>query len=83
MTEEVFQNLTESIYSYSASIEHQIDIHVQDLCTVSAGDYTLEEILQGLKYVLDYRIKGKKMPNLDKDLMKKLAEGSSTRFLSV
>lgn len=32
-----------------ASIEHQIDIHVQDLCTISAGDFTLEEILQGLR----------------------------------
>ena len=58
-----------------ASIEHQIDIHVQDLSTISSGDFSLLEILQGLKYVMDYRIKGGKMKNLELSLMKKLLEG--------
>lgn len=58
-----------------ASIEHQLEIHVQDLSIVSNGDFTLDEILQGLKYVVDYRIKGGKMPSLDYSIMKRLLEG--------
>ena len=59
-----------------ASIEHQIDIHVLDLVEcVHNTDISLADILAGLKYVMDYRIKGNKMPNLDKDIMDRLAVG--------
>ncbi|KAJ3046137.1 P-type ATPase [Rhizophlyctis rosea] len=54
-----------------ASIEHQIDIHVLDL--VEAGSNT--DVLAGLKYVMDYRIKGGKLPHLDANLMERLLEG--------
>jgi Ca2+-transporting ATPase len=59
-----------------ASIEHQIDIHVVDLVeAIDNADITVLDILQGLKYVSDYRISNSKMPNLDIELMKKLAKG--------
>ncbi|KAJ3067418.1 hypothetical protein HK102_007417, partial [Quaeritorhiza haematococci] len=58
-----------------ASVEHQIDIHVLDLVDVATNkDLSLSDILQGLKYVMDYRIKGGKMPHLDRDLMRRLLE---------
>jgi hypothetical protein len=39
-----------------ASIEHQIDIHVLDLVDASENpDISVSDILQGLKYVVDYR----------------------------
>eukprot|EP00474_Spongospora_subterranea_P009968 CRZ10426.1 hypothetical protein [Spongospora subterranea] len=52
-----------------ASIEHQIDIHVLDLteCRDSMAD-----VLHGLKYCMDFRIKGGKLPSLDADLMERL-----------
>ncbi|KAJ3110318.1 P-type ATPase [Phlyctochytrium bullatum] len=59
-----------------ASIEHQIDIHVQDLIEVNNNaDISLSDVLQGLKYVMDYRIRGGKMKNLDQPLMERLLEG--------
>ncbi|KAJ3215942.1 P-type ATPase [Dinochytrium kinnereticum] len=59
-----------------ASIEHQIDIHVQDLIEVANNlDISLSDVLQGLKYVMDYRIRGGKMRNLEQDLMNRLLEG--------
>jgi hypothetical protein len=70
-----------------ASIEHQISIHVNDLfdvyrddiSTVSGpaqqqSDVALVDVLAGLRYVMDYRIKGTKQPNLELGLMRKLAE---------
>ncbi|KAJ3325453.1 P-type ATPase [Boothiomyces sp. JEL0866] len=59
-----------------ASIEHQIDIHVVDLVeAVENPDITVLDILQGLKYVMDYRIANGKMQHLDLALMKRLADG--------
>ena len=66
-----------------ASVEHQIDIHVADLVdAIENTDITVLDILQGLKYVSDYRVargfiviyKGR-MPNLEADLMERLANG--------
>ncbi|KAJ3122747.1 P-type ATPase [Nowakowskiella sp. JEL0407] len=58
------------------SIEHQIEIHVNDLISIEEqNDISLLDVLQGLKYVMDYRIKGGKMKRLDSDLMKRLLEG--------
>lgn len=36
---------------------------------------SLEDVLAGLRYVMDYRLKGGRLPNLDFDLMKRLCEG--------
>ena len=59
-----------------ASIEHQIDIHVVDLAEAQQNkDITVLDILQGLKYVADYRLAGGKMPNLDLDIMRRLCQG--------
>lgn len=38
-------------------------------------DISVSDILQGLKYVVDYRLAGGKLPHLDQSLMKKLAQG--------
>ncbi|KAJ1555214.1 P-type ATPase [Nowakowskiella sp. JEL0078] len=57
------------------SIEHQIEIHVNDLISFEEQDISLLDVLQGLKYVMDYRIKGGKMKRLEADLMKRLLEG--------
>ncbi|KAJ3079315.1 P-type ATPase [Rhizoclosmatium hyalinum] len=58
-----------------ASIEHQIDIHVMDLIDVSdANGFSLSDILEGLKYVMDYRIRGGKFKHLNAELMQKLME---------
>ncbi|TPX67302.1 hypothetical protein CcCBS67573_g07541 [Chytriomyces confervae] len=58
-----------------ASIEHQIDIHVVDLVEVANNSgFTLADILEGLKYVMDYRIRHGKMLHLNADLMMRLME---------
>ncbi|KAJ3030919.1 UNVERIFIED_CONTAM: P-type ATPase [Siphonaria sp. JEL0065] len=58
-----------------ASIEHQIDIHVQDLIEVNdVNGFSLSDILEGLKYVMDYRIRGGKMKHLNAELMARLME---------
>ncbi|KAG0250782.1 P-type ATPase [Actinomortierella ambigua] len=69
-----------SIYSNlkdgKASIEHQIEINVIDLVDVQSNkDISLEEIMDSLRYVMEYRIKGGRYPSLDYDTMKRLAEG--------
>ncbi|KAF9169744.1 P-type ATPase [Mortierella sp. AD010] len=69
-----------SIYSNikdgKASIEHQIEINVVDLFDVKSNkDISLEEIMDGLRYVMEYRIKGGRYPNLEYDIMKRLADG--------
>jgi len=59
-----------------SSVEHQINIHVNDLTKVSdANDISLKEVLAGLMYVMEYRIKGGRLPHLDYDLMKRLCNG--------
>ncbi|CAG8432950.1 9868_t:CDS:10 [Diversispora eburnea] len=65
------QSLTlelQSIRDGQASIEHQIDIH-ENL------QLSLEDVLAGLRYVVDYRLKGGRLPNLDYEIMKRLCEG--------
>jgi Ca2+-transporting ATPase len=37
-------------------------------------DLTLMDVLQGLRYVMDYRIRGGKQPSIEAELMRKLAE---------
>ncbi|CAG8786560.1 8760_t:CDS:2, partial [Acaulospora morrowiae] len=73
------QSLTlelQSIRDGKASIEHQIDIHVNDLFGVQESlQLSLEDVLDGLSYVMDYRIKGGRLPNLDFELMRRLCEG--------
>ncbi|CAG8529938.1 7733_t:CDS:10 [Ambispora gerdemannii] len=65
-----------SILDGKASIEHQIDIHVNDLFGVKETDQvSLADVLDGLRYVMNYRIKGGRLPNLEPDLMKRLCEG--------
>ncbi|KAI1314668.1 P-type ATPase [Mortierella claussenii] len=69
-----------SIYSNikdgKASIEHQIEINVVDLFDVQGNkEISLEEIMDGLRYVMEYRIKGGRFPSLDYDIMKRLADG--------
>ncbi|KAH9274036.1 hypothetical protein BASA83_003677 [Batrachochytrium salamandrivorans] len=59
-----------------ASIEHQLDIHVVDLVeTAENKDIEVLDILHGLSYVMEYRIRGSKMPHLDAPLMSRLAKG--------
>ncbi|CAG8682422.1 13829_t:CDS:10 [Funneliformis mosseae] len=66
----------QSIRDGKASIEHQIDIHVNDLFGVKENQQlSLEDVLAGLRYVMDYRLKGGRLPNLELDLMKRLCEG--------
>ncbi|KAG0376659.1 P-type ATPase [Mortierella sp. AD032] len=69
-----------SIYSNvkdgKVSIEHQIEINVVDLFDVQSNkDISLEEVMDSLRYVMEYRIKGGRYPSLDYDVMKRLAEG--------
>ncbi|KAF9983607.1 P-type ATPase, partial [Modicella reniformis] len=69
-----------SIYSNikdgKVSIEHQIEINVVDLFDVKSNkEISLEEVLDGLRYVMEYRIKGGRFPNLDYDIMRRLADG--------
>ncbi|KAG0072042.1 P-type ATPase, partial [Podila epicladia] len=69
-----------SIYSNikdgKASIEHQIEINVVDLFDVQSNkEISLEEVMDGLRYVMEYRIKGGRYPSLDYDIMRRLADG--------
>ncbi|KAF9905422.1 P-type ATPase [Linnemannia zychae] len=80
-----------SIYSNikdgKASIEHQIEINGKfallslftcfvDLFDVQSNkEISLEEVMDGLRYVMEYRIKGGRFPSLDYDIMKRLADG--------
>ncbi|KAG0215652.1 P-type ATPase [Mortierella sp. GBA30] len=69
-----------SIYSNvkdgKVSIEHQIEINVVDLFDVQSNkDISLEEVMDGLRYVMEYRIKGGRYPSLDHDIMRRLADG--------
>ncbi|RIB13312.1 hypothetical protein C2G38_2198212 [Gigaspora rosea] len=67
----------QSIIDGKASIEHQIDIHVNDLFGIKENRQalSLENVLAGLQYVVDYRLRGGRLPNLDFELMKRLCEG--------
>ncbi|KAF8948011.1 P-type ATPase [Haplosporangium gracile] len=41
----------------------------------SNKEISLEEVMDGLRYVMEYRIKGGRFPSLDYDIMKRLADG--------
>ncbi|KAI9207945.1 uncharacterized protein BJ171DRAFT_492135 [Polychytrium aggregatum] len=57
------------------SIEHQLGIYISDLIDYANDpDIELDTALESLKYVMEYRIKGKKMPHLDAELMRRLVE---------
>ncbi|KAG2208540.1 hypothetical protein INT47_010236 [Mucor saturninus] len=65
-----------SINDGKLSIEQQIEVYVNDLFNVQDNkSISLEEVLEGLRYVMDYRIKDGSQPHLDKGLMKRLSEG--------
>ncbi|KAG2183376.1 hypothetical protein INT43_006382 [Umbelopsis isabellina] len=58
------------------SVEQQVEILVHDLFNVQGNkDISLEEVLDGLQYVMDYRIKGGRQDHLEPELMKRLCEG--------
>jgi len=47
-----------------------------DLFDVQSNkEISLEEVMDGLRYVMEYRIKGGRYPSLDYDIMKRLADG--------
>lgn len=64
------------------SIEHQLEIHVEDLLaadesvvaekTTEVVKISVADVLNGLKYVMDYRIKGGRQPHLNLDICQKL-----------
>ena len=44
------------------SIEHQIAIHLNDLLQFGSEGGEVREILLGLQYVMDYRVRSRKQP---------------------
>ena len=55
------------------SIEHQLEIQIADLLLVGTdASFNLPDILTGLRYIVEYRIKGRKLPNIRKDICEKL-----------
>lgn len=49
---------------------------VVDLFDVQSNkEISLEEVMDGLRYVMEYRIKGGRFPSLEYDIMKRLADG--------
>ncbi|KAI9496328.1 hypothetical protein BDB00DRAFT_143081 [Zychaea mexicana] len=58
------------------SIEQQIEVFVHDLFDVKENkSISLEEVLEGLRYVMHFRVKGGCQPHFDPGLMKRLCEG--------
>ncbi|PJF18870.1 hypothetical protein PSACC_01281 [Paramicrosporidium saccamoebae] len=60
----------ESVWDGKISIEHQIDIHVRDLLQCSPAEH--HEILTGLQYVMEYRVRGRQQRTLDPTICDKL-----------
>ena len=58
------------------SIEHQLDIHLLDLYEVTRDQsaLVLSDILSGIKYIIDYQVKGRKFPNLNPNLCYRMSE---------
>jgi Ca2+-transporting ATPase len=57
------------------SVEHQLDIHVNDLLIAEFGKGpTVLDILTGIKYVMDYRIRNGRLPHLDYELCERLVQ---------
>lgn len=80
----LFQTKRVHPYSWDRSIEknnaliHLIPLKhiVVDLFDVQSNkEISLEEVMDGLRYVMEYRIKGGRYPSLDYDIMKRLADG--------
>ncbi|CEP17552.1 hypothetical protein [Parasitella parasitica] len=57
------------------SIEHQIEVYIHDLFDVKKDTRLLQETLEGLRYLMDLRIKGNQQPQLSMDLMERLIKG--------
>ena len=69
------------------SIEQQLDIHVSDMLALDGPNapagITLQDLFAGIRYVMNYRIKGGKMPNLNLDLCKRLCRALLQRMTQV
>lgn len=63
---------TNHLWDGRLSIEHQLEIHVNDLLQFGSQGEEVREILTGLQYVLDYRIRGRKSCFLDEALCERL-----------
>ena len=59
-----------------ASVEQQLDVYINDLAAASAAgnDAEMADVLAGLRYVMDYRIRGGQQRHLDKELCRRLLE---------
>ncbi|KAG2219710.1 hypothetical protein INT45_006042 [Circinella minor] len=69
-------NVDVHVIDGKASIEQQIEVFVHDLFDVKENkSISLEEVLEGLRYVMHFRIKGGCQPHFDSGLMKRLCEG--------
>ncbi|KAI8148387.1 hypothetical protein BJV82DRAFT_647838 [Fennellomyces sp. T-0311] len=69
-------NVDVPIIDGKASIEQQIEVFVHDLFDVKENKaISLEEVLEGLRYVMHFRIKGGCQPHFDIGLMRRLCEG--------
>lgn len=62
-----------STWDGKKSIEHQLDIHVNDLM-LQPDQFPVLDVLKGIHYVSEYRIKGGRMPHLDAALCTRLAK---------
>lgn len=67
------------------SVEHQLEIHLSDLLVLIPADgkvpgfpVTVEEVLAGLRYTMDYRIDGGRQRHLSMTLCSKLADALLT-----
>ncbi|KAI8643707.1 hypothetical protein BD408DRAFT_385071 [Parasitella parasitica] len=79
LIEEPIQHAVIDVFSINdgkLSVEQQIEVYVNDLFNVQDNkSISLQEVLEGLRYVMDYRIKDGSQPYLDQSLMKRLSEG--------
>ncbi|CEP13383.1 hypothetical protein [Parasitella parasitica] len=79
LIEESIQHAVIDVFSINdgkLSVEQQIEVYVNDLFNVQDNkSISLQEVLEGLRYVMDYRIKDGNQPHLDQSLMKRLSEG--------
>ncbi|KAI8349622.1 hypothetical protein EDC96DRAFT_519911 [Choanephora cucurbitarum] len=65
-----------SINDGKLSVEQQIEIYVNDLFMVHENkSISLDDVLEGLIYVMEYRIRNGFQPHLDLGLMNRLSEG--------
>ncbi|KAI8636950.1 hypothetical protein BD408DRAFT_478332 [Parasitella parasitica] len=57
------------------SIEHQIEVYIHDLFDIKKDIGLLQETLEGLRYLMDLRIKGNQQTHLNMELMERLLKG--------